>query len=91
MDAKNSKSANYSRHHPATDESEYYKRAITIPVVDHLNSAVQARFDFNSVQVYNGLTIVPIKLISLANKGIDWKGKFKLFTDFYILTILKIL
>ena len=70
--------------HPATNESEYYKRSITIPVIDRLNSALQARFDFNSVQVYNGLSIVPTKLISLANKDIDWKGKFKLFTDFYL-------
>ena len=69
--------------HPASDVSEYYKRAITIPVIDHLNSALQARFDVNSVQVYNGLSIVPTKLISLANKDIDWKGNFKLFTDFY--------
>ena len=29
--------------HPATNESEYYKRSITIPVIDHLNSALQAR------------------------------------------------
>lgn len=70
--------------HPAADASEYFKRAITIPVIDHLNSALQARFDLNSVNVYNGLSIIPTKLISLANKGINWKAKFKLFTEFYL-------
>lgn len=35
--------------HPATAASEYYKRTITIPVLDQLNLHLETRFDFSSV------------------------------------------
>ena len=41
--------------HPASDASEYFKRVITIPILDHLNSDLKTRFEFNSVNAYNGL------------------------------------
>ena len=39
--------------------SEYYKRIriITIPLIDHFNSSLQARFDIDSVNVYKGLSM----------------------------------
>ena len=59
------------------------KRVITIPILDHLNSDYKTRFEFNSVNSYNGLSIVPSKMIALFNtcKSGDqsWKQKFKIF------------
>ena len=68
---------------PFKTVSEYYKRAYTIPMIDHLNSALQARFNLESMNVYNALSIVPSKMISLLNNGIDWKEKFKAASTFY--------
>ena len=68
---------------PYQSISEYYKRTVTIPLVDHINSALQARFDLDSVNVYKGLSIVPTKMISLKSKGIDWTQEFKTVSSFY--------
>lgn len=56
---------------PYKSISEYYKRTFTIPFVDHLNCALQARFNTNTVNVYYELSVVPYKMISLLNNGID--------------------
>ena len=69
---------------PYTTISEYYKRMISIPLIDHLLSSLDARFDIESVNVYLGLTIVPTKMFSLIKKGDDWKAKFKTVSDFYV-------
>ena len=63
--------------HPYQSICEYYKRIITIPLIDHLLVSLDARFDIESVNVYIGLSIVPTKMFSLINKGDDWKAKFK--------------
>ena len=68
---------------PYTSISDYYKKIITIPLVDHLNSSLTARFDLNSVNVYKGLSIVPSKMLSLIARGIDWKNDFKTVSLFY--------
>ena len=47
---------------PYKSISEYYKRTITIPLVDHINSALQHRFD--SVNIYKGLSVVLTKMMS---------------------------
>ena len=44
---------------PATNASEYFKRVITIPVINNLNADLTARFNFSNVNAYNGLSIVP--------------------------------
>jgi hypothetical protein len=69
--------------HPYKSISEYYKRTITIPFIDHLNESLQARFNLDSVNVYRGLSIVPTKMLSLHNDGIDWKEHFKSVASFY--------
>ena len=71
--------------HPFSTPSEYYKRVITIPVLDHLNSNLKKRFDINSVNAYYGLSIVPTKMISLLNKPgtLSWLQKFKIFSNLY--------
>ncbi|CAB3986847.1 Hypothetical predicted protein [Paramuricea clavata] len=69
--------------HPFKTISEYYKRTITIPFIDHLHSSLQARFDIDSVNVYKGLSIVPSKMLSLTRDGIDWIEEFKTLATFY--------
>ncbi|XP_046853849.1 52 kDa repressor of the inhibitor of the protein kinase-like [Xenia sp. Carnegie-2017] len=55
--------------------------------LDHLNSDLQARFDFSQINVYNGFSVVPSKMISLINSlppnKKNWKENFRLFSDFY--------
>ena len=68
---------------PYQSISEYYKRTVTIPLIDHIHSALQARFDLDSINVYKGLSIVPMKMISLKSNGIDWKQEFKTVSSFY--------
>ena len=68
---------------PFEDISEYYKRVITIPLIDHLNASLRARFDIDSVNVYKGLSIVPTKMLSLISEGIDWVEQFKSVASFY--------
>lgn len=68
---------------PHNSISDYYKKIITIPLVDHLNSSLTARFDLDSVNVYKGLSIVPFKMLSLIARGIDWKDDFKHVSLFY--------
>ena len=68
---------------PHDSISDYYKKVITIPLVDHLNSSLLARFDLDSVNVYKGLSIVPSKMLSLLSSGIDWIEEFKTVSSFY--------
>ena len=56
--------------HLYTTISEY-KRMISIPLIDHLLSSLDERFDIAVVNVYLGLSIVPTKMFSLMNKGND--------------------
>ena len=69
---------------PHNSISEYYKFTITIPLIDHLNSSLEARFDLDSVNVYKGLCIIPVKLLLLMRKGINWKDQLKTVANFYI-------
>ena len=68
---------------PSSSFSEHYKLTITIPLLDHLQAALGARFDLDSLNVYKGLSIVPVKMMSLYKNGIDWKEYFKTVTTFY--------
>ena len=35
------------------------------------------------MNVYNGLSIIPTKMLSLSKSGVDWKEKFKIVARFY--------
>ena len=74
-----------SRDVPASDASEYYKHTLTIPVLDHRNSDLEARFDVSSVNAIYGISIIPSKMIPLINKTgiISWKQTFMKFSNFY--------
>ena len=69
--------------HPFRSTSDYFKRTITIPLIDHSNSPLQAQFDVESVNIYKGLSIVPAKMLSLVSKEIDWKEQFQTVSSFY--------
>ena len=69
---------------PSETPSEYFKKAITIPMLDHLNTELDNRFKPNSVTPYYGLAIIPGKMISLLNDpDKNWKERFQKFADFY--------
>ena len=44
---------------------------------------LNVRFDSASVMVYGGWVIVQVKMLSLYHKNIDWRQKFRPFTEFY--------
>ena len=44
---------------PATTPSEYYKRAISIPKLDHLESEINSRFTELQSTATKGMSIVP--------------------------------
>jgi hypothetical protein len=72
------------------DASDFYKKAITIPLLDHVISELNARFD-HSLTAYQGLVIIPSNLLFLVlneKKGegspkLCWKSQFETFVNFY--------
>ena len=70
---------------PAEKISDYYKRVITIPFLDHLNSQVKLRFDETALNAFYGLSVVPAKMISLLYRPgkYTWQQKFKFFAEQY--------
>ncbi|XP_065645551.1 52 kDa repressor of the inhibitor of the protein kinase-like [Hydra vulgaris] len=72
--------------HPADNTSEYFKRVLTIPVVDHLDLALSDRFCNDNITLFHGLSIIPDKIISLLNGPSvknNWRESFKIFSDFF--------
>lgn len=49
---------------PAQTPSEYYRRSISIPVLDHLLSELESRFTTHQVTALQGLYLVPSVLVS---------------------------
>ena len=68
---------------PFQSVSQHFKQTITIPLIDHFNSSLKARFDLDSANVYKWLCVIPEKMLSLSRKGIDWKEEFKPVASFY--------
>jgi hypothetical protein len=72
---------------PSDSIFDYYKKSITIPMADHLNFELASRFDESSTNVYNGLYIIPAKLVSYSSNsnsgGTCWKDKFSLFASMF--------
>ena len=65
---------------PATIPSEYYKRAISIPMLNHLESEINSRFTELQSTAAKGMSIVPATLcvtttaasVKELDKNIDW-------------------
>ena len=44
---------------PSESVSDYFKKVVTIPLLDHLTVEIERRFDHGSISVYSGLVIIP--------------------------------
>ena len=64
--------------------SDYLKKVVTIPLLDHLTDEIERRFDCGSISVYSGLVIIPSKMVSLVYKNVNWREKVSLFADLFI-------
>lgn len=75
---------NYSH----SDVSDYFKKAITIPLLDHVISELNDRFD-HSLTPYHGLVVISSRLLFLVKSEqkdppkFSWKDQFQTFVNFY--------
>ena len=68
---------------PSESISGYFKKVVTIPLLDHLPVEIEKRFNHGSISAYSGLVIVRSKMVSLVYKNVNWREKFSLFTDLF--------
>ena len=70
---------------PSSTPSEYYKRSFTIPVIEHLENDLNARYSEKNLKIFDGLYIMPDGILQCKKKlgDIDWKATFKKFCEFY--------
>ena len=66
---------------PADTPSEYFRRIISIPVLDHLISELKSRFSNHQRVALLGLSIVPSLFVSLESD--DHMSRFKTLSDLY--------
>lgn len=64
---------------PAEEPCEYFKRAITIPFLDHLLHAFEHRFDTEQLRVARGLSLVPATM----KNNPQWKQNAMDLASFY--------
>ncbi|XP_065665586.1 52 kDa repressor of the inhibitor of the protein kinase-like [Hydra vulgaris] len=72
---------------PSESVSEYFKRAVTIPLIDHVSTSISTRFKSETVAAYKGLSIIPFNIISFLKRPktqLCWRKQFEIFCDFYI-------
>ena len=53
--------------------SDYFKKVVTIPLLDHLPVEIERRFDHGSISFCSGLVIIPSKMVSLVYKNVNWR------------------
>ena len=44
---------------------------------------IERRFDHAPISVYSGLVIIPLKMMFLVYKNVNWREKFSLFSDLF--------
>ena len=66
---------------PSESISDYFKKVVTIPLLDHLTVEIERRFDHASISVYSGLVIIPSKMVSLVYKNVNSREKFSLIAS----------
>ena len=64
---------------PSDSPTEYYRRVITIPFLDHLSSQIQTRFSQGSVAILDAFYALPSTVLS----DPTWMEKFSRFLSFY--------
>ena len=62
---RTSKSQRKRNNIPSESISDYFKKVVTIPLLDYLTVEIEKIFDHASISVYSGLVIVPSKIVSL--------------------------
>ena len=74
---------------PSSSVEEHFKLVITIPLVDHVISELEKRFD-HSLTVYHGLVLIPSRLFFLISKEkngneivLSWRKQLDTFVNFY--------
>ena len=73
-----------NRHNiPSESISDYFKKVVTIPLLDQLTIEIERRFEHGSILVYGGLVIMPSKMVYLVYKSVNWREKFILFADLF--------
>ena len=68
---------------PSESISDYFRKVVTIPLLDHLTVEIERIFDHTSTSVHSGLVIIPSKMVSLVYKNVNWREKFSLFADLF--------
>jgi hypothetical protein len=74
---------------PSTCASDYYKKAVTIPLIDNLSSQLDFRFSDSNQHIFYGLDIIPERMLVLVKKFHEgsitytWRQNFKKFSDYY--------
>nr|XP_047129563.1 uncharacterized protein LOC124809494 [Hydra vulgaris] len=72
---------------PSESVLDYFKRAVTIPLIDHVSTSISTRFKSETVAAYKGLSIIPFNIISFLKRPktqLCWRKQFETFCDFYI-------
>ena len=60
---------------PSESISDYFKRVVTIPFLDHLTVEIGRRYDHASISIYSGLVIILSKMMSLVYENVNWREK----------------
>ena len=68
---------------PPKSISDYFKKVVMIPLLDHLTAEIERRFDHASISVYCGIVIISSKIVLLVYKNLNWKEKTNLFADLF--------
>eukprot|EP00112_Aurelia_sp_Birch-Aquarium-sp1_P017236 Seg3978.1 transcript_id=Seg3978.1/GoldUCD/mRNA.D3Y31 product="52 kDa repressor of the inhibitor of the protein kinase" protein_id=Seg3978.1/GoldUCD/D3Y31 len=64
---------------PAESPSQYYRRAITIPFLDHLIGQIKSRFSEKNLDVMDALYGMPNNVVAVS----DWMLRFNRFLEIY--------
>ncbi|XP_066923783.1 52 kDa repressor of the inhibitor of the protein kinase-like [Clytia hemisphaerica] len=77
----------YRENHNVADVKSYFRATITIPLLDHVSTDLEARFDNSNLDAYYGVCVIPEKLVYLVEHAsrakYSWKVKFKSFCVVY--------
>jgi hypothetical protein len=68
---------------PAETVSDYFKRSVSIPFVDHMVTSISHRFNSETVVAYKGLVVIPSNMLHMIKHSTGWKEQFKIFSKFY--------
>ena len=81
MQTRTSKLQRNRNNTPSESVSDYFKKVVTFPLLDHWPVEIERRFDHGSISIYSGLVIIPSKMLSLVYKNVNRREKFSLFAD----------